>query len=143
MAVHTKKLSLETDGEVQILDLTDRVRQVVGGSGVHEGRALVFVTGSTGAITTIEHEPGLVEEDLPAALDRLFPRHGEGVRYGHEERWQDGNGHSHVRASFLGPDLTVPVAGGEPVLGRWQQIVFVELDNKPRTREIVVQVAGE
>lgn len=142
MAAHTEKLSVSTGGEVEIVDLSDRVREVVRGSDVEEGQVLVFVDGSTAAITTIEHEPGLVEEDLPNALDRLFPRHGEGVEYGHQRRWQDGNGHSHVRASFIGPDLTVPVLGGEPVLGRWQQVVLVELDNKPRDRSVFVQVTG-
>lgn len=143
MTVHTEELPLKTGGEVELHDLTDRVRKAVSASGVRQGQALVFVTGSTGAITTIEHEPGLVETDMPAALDRLFPRHGEGVEYGHEEMWHDGNGHSHVRASFLGPDLTVPVVDGEPRLGRWQQVVFVELDNKPRERTVLVQVMGE
>lgn len=141
--VHTAELSLETQGEVEILDLSDEIARIVEASGIRLGTATAFVNGSTGAITTIEHEPGLVEEDLPAALERLFPRHGEGVTYGHERRWQDGNGHSHVRASFIGPSLTVPVRDGSPVLGTWQQVVFVELDNKPRDRTIFVHVVGD
>ncbi len=81
-----------------------------------------------------------MEEDIPGALERLYPRD---IRYGHEERWHDGNGHSHVRASFMGPSLSVPIAGGRPVLGTWQQVCFVELDNKPRRRRVVVQIVGE
>jgi secondary thiamine-phosphate synthase enzyme len=141
--VHTAALHLETEGEVEILDVSDELTREVREADVDEGLATVFVTGSTGAITTIEHEPGLVEEDMPEALDRLFPRHGEGVRYGHERRWGDGNGHSHVRASFIGPSLTVPVVDGAPELGTWQQVVFVELDNEPRDREILVHVVGD
>lgn len=133
---------VRTRGEVQVVDLTDEVRKRVRESGVREGIACVFVVGSTAAVTTLEFEPGLAEEDLPNALDRLFPRHGAGVEYGHERMWRDGNGHSHVRAAFLGPSLTVPVVGGEPVLGTWQQVVLVELDNKPRERRVVVQVVG-
>ncbi|MDX1611773.1 MAG: secondary thiamine-phosphate synthase enzyme YjbQ [Candidatus Thermoplasmatota archaeon] len=138
----SEDLTFSTQGEVQVLDLTDQVTKVVGSSGVGTGQALVFTTSSTSAITTLEYEPGLVEEDLPGALERLFPKHGQGVHYGHQERWRDGNGHSHVRAAFLGPDLTVPVRQGRPVLGTWEQIVFVELDNKPRERRVVVNVWG-
>lgn len=156
---HTRELEVSTSGEVEVVDLTEQLREVVAGAGVDGGLATIFVTGSTAAITTIEHEPGLAEEDLPEALARLFPRHGDPVvvpggqeseagpevarlDYGHERRWGDGNGHSHVRASFLGPSLTVPVVDGEPTLGTWQQVVLVELDNKPRDRRVVVQVTG-
>lgn len=139
MAVHTENIELETRGEVQIIDITDMVERAVERSKVREGIALVFVPGSTGAITTIEYEPGLLH-DLPEALERLFPR---GIVYQHHERWHDGNGHSHVRASFMKPDLCVPVTSGSLELGTWQQIVFVELDNKPRRRRIVVKVVGE
>lgn len=108
-------------------------------SGIRTGICLVFVPGSTGALTVIEYEPGLVE-DLPAALRRLFPRE---LEYQHHLRWNDGNGHSHVRASFLGPDITVPVVEGRPVLGTWQQIIFIELDVKPRNRDLIIQVLGD
>lgn len=138
----SKDLELSTKGEVEIIDITDQVGQIVASSGVATGQALTFVTSSTSAITTLEYEPGLVEEDLPKALERLFPKHGEGVDYGHQRRWQDGNGHSHVRAAFLQPDLTIPVRDGHLVLGTWEQVVFVELDNKPRDRRIVVNVWG-
>lgn len=138
---HAEDLELSTPGEVEIVDLTDRITSIIEKSGVRTGQCLVFTVSSTSAITVIEHEPGLLK-DLPAALDRLFPRHGEGVDYGHEEAWHDGNGHSHIRASMLKPDLTVPVRDGRPLLGTWQQVIFVELDNKARDRKISVHVWG-
>jgi secondary thiamine-phosphate synthase enzyme len=139
MATHTGRITLETRGEVEIVDITERVEDIVRDSGIKEGIALVFVPGSTGAITTIEYEPGLLQ-DLPDALERLFPKD---MVYQHHERWHDGNGHSHVRASFMKPDLCVPISSGSLELGTWQQIVFVELDNKPRRRNIIVNVVGE
>lgn len=139
MATHTGAVELKTQGEVEIRDITSDVREIVRRSGLREGIACVFSPSSTSAITTLEHEPGLLE-DLPQALERLFPRD---IPYGHEERWHDGNGHSHVRAAFLGPSLSVPFTEGEPVLGTWEQVVFVELDNKPRSRRVLVQLVGE
>lgn len=136
-------IELRTKGEVEIHDLTAEVAKRVAKSGVQEGICVVFTTSSTSAITTLEFEPGLVKEDLPKALDRLFPRHGDGIEYGHQRMWHDGNGHSHVRAAFLGPSLTIPIRDGRPTLGQWQQVVFVELDNKPRDRRVVVQVVGQ
>jgi secondary thiamine-phosphate synthase enzyme len=99
----------------------------------------VFVPGSTGAVTTLEYEPGLIR-DLPAALERIAPR---GASYEHQKMWHDGNGHSHVRASIIGPSLTIPISGGELALGTWQQVVFLELDVRPRKRSIVLTVLGE
>ncbi len=139
MGNHSEYVEMDTRGEVQILDLTPQVTDVIKRSGLGTGVACVFSASSTSAITTLEYEPGLLE-DLPAALERLFPKD---LRYGHEERWHDGNGHSHVRAAFLGPSLSIPFQDGRPVLGTWQQIVFVELDNKPRRRRILVQLVGE
>ncbi|MGQ0534610.1 MAG: secondary thiamine-phosphate synthase enzyme YjbQ [Methanobacteriota archaeon] len=137
------EIRVKTKGEVEVVDLTAKVRERVRAAGVDEGLACVFVAGSTAAVTTLEFEPGLAEQDLPSALDRLFPRHGsDGVEYGHERAWHDGNGHSHVRAAFLGPSVTVPIVAGDLVLGEWQQIVLVELDNKPRERRVLVQVTG-
>ncbi len=109
-------------------------------SGVRDGLACVFTPSSTSAIVTNEFEPGLMEEDIPKALDRLFP---SSIEYGHQRRWHDGNGHSHVRATFLGPSLTLPIVDGRAALGTWQQIVFLELDNKPRHREVLVQIVGD
>jgi secondary thiamine-phosphate synthase enzyme len=106
---------------------------------VREGLVNVFVTGSTAAVSTMEYEPGLIE-DLSAALERIAPR---GAEYKHHLRWGDDNGHSHVRATIVGPGLTIPVAGGRPLLGTWQQVVLIELDTRPRERSLVVTVMGE
>ncbi len=140
MAVHSETIRLSTRPGPQALDITREVTAAVAKSGVSDGLACVFTPSSTSAVLTNEFEPGLMEEDLPAALERLFP---ESMDYGHERRWGDGNGHSHVRAAFLGPSLTVPVVNGRLALGTWQQVVFLELDNKPRRREVLVQVVGE
>lgn len=140
MAVHSESIALSTKAGPQTLDITRQVTTAVARSGIRDGLACVFTTSSTSAILTNEFEPGLMEEDIPAALERLIP---EGIDYGHERRWGDGNGHSHVRATFLGPSLTVPVVDGKLALGTWQQVVFLELDNKPRRREILVQIVGE
>ncbi len=134
-----EEIHLRTKGEVDIIDITGMVQSIVDRSGIKNGMVLVFTIGSTGAITTIEYEPGL-KKDLPAALERLFPK---GINYEHEKTWHDGNGHSHIRASFLKPDLCVPVVDGDLVLGTWQQIVFVELDIRKRERRVAVQVMGD
>jgi secondary thiamine-phosphate synthase enzyme len=139
MAVVTKEIRVQTRGECDIVDLTDRVQEAVGSSGLKHGVVTVFVGGSTAAITTIEYEPGLLQ-DLQAALERVAPKSAE---YKHEERWHDGNGHSHVRASILGPSLVVPFRDGKLCLGTWQQIVLVELDIRARSRTIVLQIIGE
>ena len=139
MALATDRVRVETRGDSQILDLTAEVQAVVERHGFRDGQALVFVPGSTAGVTTIEYEPGLLE-DLPAAFERLAPR---GIRYRHDDTWHDGNGHSHVRASMLGPSLQVPFEDGRLLLGTWQQIVLVDFDNRPRRREIVVQLQGE
>jgi secondary thiamine-phosphate synthase enzyme len=139
MAIVTDQVSVETRGDSHMLDLTDAVQQVVRKHGFVEGQALVFVAGSTAALTTIEYEPGLIE-DLPALFERIAPRD---IPYGHEQAWHDGNGHSHVRASLLGPSLAVPFAKGRLLTGTWQQIVLVDFDNRPRRRDVVVQLSGE
>lgn len=120
-------------------DLTARVAAVVEASGVRTGTAHIFNVGSTAAIGTIEFEPGL-ERDLPAILDKLIPPSRD---YGHEQAWHDGNGHSHLQATLLGPSLTAPVADGRLVLGTWQQIFHLECDVRGRERVVVVTVAGE
>jgi secondary thiamine-phosphate synthase enzyme len=137
--VHQQQFTLETQGHRHMHDITGQVMAVVAGSGIRTGTVQVFNVGSTGAIGAIEFEPGL-EKDLPAILDRLIP---PSRAYGHEQAWHDGNGHSHLQATWLGPTLSVPVAGGQPVLGTWQQIVHLECDVKPRQRTIVVTVMGE
>jgi secondary thiamine-phosphate synthase enzyme len=140
MVAFRGSVNVETRGGVQAFDITDEVEATIAKSGVHDGLACVFTPSSTSAILTNEFEPGLMEEDIPKALERLFP---EAIEYGHERRWHDGNGHSHVRATFLGPSLTIPIVEGRAALGTWQQVVFLELDNKPRHREVIVQVIGE
>jgi secondary thiamine-phosphate synthase enzyme len=132
-------IALKTSARDEIIDVTDRVQDIVSKSGIKEGLVCVFVVGSTAAVTTVEHEPGLVS-DMKEAMDRLYPKD---IEYGHHQRWGDGNGHSHIRASFVGPSLTVPIVEGRLRLGTWQQIVFMEFDNKPRTRELEVLIVGE
>jgi secondary thiamine-phosphate synthase enzyme len=140
MVAHSETIHLSTQKGPHAIDITREVTQAVAASKVRTGLACVFTPSSTSAIVMNEFEPGLMEEDIPAALERLFP---EGIEYGHEKRWADGNGHSHVRALFLGPSLTVPVVDGRLAVGPWQQVVFLELDNKPRKREVLVQIVGD
>ncbi|MEE9151752.1 MAG: secondary thiamine-phosphate synthase enzyme YjbQ [Thermoplasmata archaeon] len=139
MAIVNEEIDFNTKHEGDIVDITGYVQKAVKKSQLKDGIACVFVPGATGAVTTIEYEPGLLQ-DLPDALDRLFPRD---IIYQHQLRWHDGNGHSHVRASFLGPSLTVPFKEKKLILGTWQQIVFLELDNSARQRRIIVQMVGE
>ena len=138
MNVVTSEITLNTVGEVDIIDITSKVEDAVKKSGIRNGIAVVFCVGSTCAISTVEFEPGL-KKDIPEALERLFPK---GRYYHHEKTWHDGNGHSHVRATFLKPDLTIPIVNGKLILGRWQQIVFIELDTRHRFRKILVQLIG-
>ena len=139
MVVSSGSISLRTAAKDEIIDITSRGAEVVFKSKVKDGLATVFVVGSTAAVTTVEHEPGLVS-DMRDAMDRLYPKD---VDYEHPHGWGHGNGHSHIRASFVGPSLTVPIVDGRLQLGTWQQIVFMEFDNKPRTRELSVLVIGE
>ena len=135
---HQDTISIKTTGHGNMTDITDEVCRIVAGSGVTCGTAHVFNVGSTGAIGSIEFEPGL-QRDLPAILDTLMPPSRD---YGHEQTWHDGNGHSHLQATLLGPSITVPVHDGRPVLGTWQQIIHLECDVRPRSRSIVVTVIG-
>ena len=137
--VKTEKITVKTKGNCDIVDITEQVRDFVDKSAVKEGMATIFNVGSTGAVTTTEYEPGLVNYDLEAAFERMAPRD---TRYEHEKTWHDDNGHSHVRASLLGPSLNVPVVDGKLTLGTWQQIVLVDFDTRPRTRTIVLQIVS-
>lgn len=137
--VHQNQLELETTGHRDMHDITRSVAEIVAASGIATGTAHVFNVGSTGAIGTIEYEPGL-QRDLPDILDKLIPPDSN---YGHEQAWHDGNGHSHLQATWLGPEITVPVHDGQLVLGTWQQIFHLECDVKPRHRRIVVTVRGD
>ena len=122
-----------------MLDISDDIRRIVMESDMSNGSVLIFVPGATGALSTIEYEPGLVK-DWPRLMEKLIP---EKQRYEHNETWHDGNGHSHLRATLVGPSLTVPFQNKELILGTWQQIVFLEFDNKPHQRRIAVQLNGE
>jgi len=139
MSVYSSEINIQTKGEVDIIDITSDIQAEITTSKIQNGIVCVFVPGSTGTITTIEYEPGLMK-DLPRALEKIAPR---GVRYDHHETWHDDNGHSHVRASLMGPSTTFPIKNGKVVHGTWQQIVFVEFDTRPRDRRIVVQIVGE
>ena len=131
---------LEFDTRIgDVIDITEKVAATVQESGLQAGIAVVFVPGATGAVTTTEHESGLVD-DIKAALERIAPEQNE---YAHNQKWGDGNGHSHIRASLIGPSLTVPFQNGQLMLGTWQQIVFLVLENRPRRRRIIVQILGE
>jgi secondary thiamine-phosphate synthase enzyme len=137
--VVTRRIGLKTQGNCHIVDITRQVAQEVAGSGLRDGTVTVFVPGSTGGVTTVEYESGLLS-DLRDLFDRLAPSN---IPYQHNLRWGDGNGHAHVRASLIGPSLTVPFVEQRLTLGTWQQIVFVDFDNRPRSRELVLQLMGE
>lgn len=139
MEIVQDNILLTTDGHRHMHDITSKVSAIVLKSGITTGMAHVFNVGSTASVGSIEFEPGL-ERDLPEILDKIFPPNRD---YGHEQAWQDGNGHSHLQASTLGPGLTVPIRAGQLVLGMWQQIFHLECDVKARQREIVVTVMGQ
>ena len=138
MPVHTGQLRFETEGDGDVIDLTQGVQSVVEQSGVETGVASVFVPGSTAAVTLMEYEPGGVH-DLREALDRLVPKQGD---YEHNRLNHDTNSHAHIRASIVGPSQTVPVTGGRLETGTWQQVVLVDFDDRPRRRAVVVQVVS-
>ena len=139
MKTKTERIQIETSGEVQIIDITIQVQALLTKSNLNDGLATVFVPGSTATVTTIEYEPGLIA-DIKKALERIAPKDGH---YEHDQRWHDGNGHSHVRAAFLKPSVTIPFSNATLMLGTWQQLVFIELDVRPRNRTIVVQLIGD
>jgi secondary thiamine-phosphate synthase enzyme len=139
MSVITKTIQVKTKGEDDIIDITDQTSKGIEGSKMKNGVVTIFVSGSTAALTTIEYEPGLLS-DFPKMLERVAPKN---IDYGHEKLWHDGNGHSHVRASLVGPSLTVPFCNGQMMLGTWQQIVLVELDTRSRDRSLVLQIIGK
>jgi len=139
LKVKTSEIKLSTSEEGDIVDITEKVEAETKESKLSNGIVTIFVPGSTGAVTTIEYEPGLLR-DLPAALERVAPK---GANYEHQKMWHDGNGHSHVRASMIGPSLTVPIVNGHLSLGTWQQIVFLELDVRPRERSLILTMIGE
>ncbi|MFH1368380.1 MAG: secondary thiamine-phosphate synthase enzyme YjbQ [Elusimicrobiota bacterium] len=137
--VFAKEIRLSTSGDTDIIDITQDIQKVVRESKLSDGIATVSVIGSTGAVTTLEYEPALVS-DLKNTLEKLVPSN---KTYAHDATWGDANGYSHLRSALLGTSKTFPFSGGKLVLGTWQQIVFIELDNRPRDRKIFVQVIGE
>ena len=139
MTVTSKTIRLSTKGNCDIVDITSEVARQVADSGISNGIATIFITGSTAGVTTIEFEPGLVA-DFKDMWDRVIPPN---ILYQHDRAWGDGNGHSHVRASLLSASMTIPFMNRRLALGTWQQIVLLDFDNRPRSREIVVQVIGE
>lgn len=139
MAVFSATVCLSTRAGYDVHDITDSVRGAVAESGLQSGVATVFVPGATGGVTTVEYEPGLVQ-DLEELFDRIAP---EGPAYHHDQRWHDGNGHAHCRASLVGPSLAVPFEGGALELGTWQQIIFLDFDPPARERQLRVKVIGE
>jgi len=139
MKISNFSFSLSTTGNTDVVDITDTVMKKIAESGISEGHVLLFIPGSTAALTTIEYESGVID-DLRKAIERITPRD---IYYSHDARWGDGNGYSHVRAALLGPSLTVPVVDGHMTLGTWQQIILLDFDNRPRTRRITGQVSGK
>lgn len=139
MQVETCELDVRSGGNGEIIDITDTVEREVERSGVKNGLVTVFVPGATAGVSTIEYEGGLLK-DLTRTWEELVPQHRD---YAHNARWGDGNGHSHVRATLLGPSLSVPINSGRLMLGTWQQIILVDFDNRPRTRRFVCQIMGE
>lgn len=139
MPIITERLTIATQGNTDVVDITAEVQKRVDAAGYRRGFVTVFSPGSTGGITTLEYEPGLVA-DFKAALERMAPTD---LHYEHDQRWRDNNGYSHVRAALVGPSLTVPIVDGRLTLGTWQQIVVVDCDNRARARNVVVQILGE
>jgi secondary thiamine-phosphate synthase enzyme len=140
MPVDTHRIQIQTRGNDQVLDLTPHLTRILQQSQIKSGTATLFIIGSTAGLTTTEYEPGLVNHDLHAFFERIAPADGD---YRHEATWKDDNGHSHVRASLLGPSLVVPFVDRNPTLGQWQQVILIDFDTRPRTREVVVQLVGD
>ena len=138
--VKTQEIRIKTKGNCDIVNITEQVSGAVVDSDITDGIVTLFNIGSTAGITTTEYEPGLVNYDIEAAFEKIAP---ENIRYEHEETWHDDNGHSHVRASLLGPSLSIPVVNGRLTLGTWQQIILVDFDTRSRIRTVICQVIGE
>jgi secondary thiamine-phosphate synthase enzyme len=139
MKIRSKTLTQKTSGFCDIIDITAKIQEQIAEEKIQRGVATVFVSGSTAGLTTIEYEPGLIR-DLKEFVERLIP---SDRKYHHDDRWGDNNGFSHLRASLFGPSLAIPIENGRPLLGTWQQVVLLDFDNRPRIREIIVQLIGE
>ena len=139
MEIITKKISLPTQGNPDLVNITEKIKDLLKSTGLKKGSLVVFVVGSTVAITTFEYEPGVVK-DMQELYEKLIP---QSKHYTHDDTWADANGFSHLRAALQGPSLTIPFDKGELLLGTWQQVVLADFDNRPRQREVVVQMMGE
>ena len=139
MAIVTKNIQIKSRGEDDVIDITEPTSKAIKESNLKNGIVTVFVSGSTAAVTTIEYEPGL-RNDFPKMLNRIIPRD---IEYEHDKTWNDGNGHSHVRASLVGPSLTIPFKDRTLMLGTWQQVVLLEMDTRQRERQVILQIIGE
>ena len=139
MAIVTKNIQIKSRGEDDVIDITEPTLKAIKESNLKNGIVTVFVSGSTAAVTTIEYEPGL-RNDFPKMLNRIIPRD---IEYEHDKTWNDGNGHSHVRASLVGPSLTIPFKDRTLMLGTWQQVVLLEMDTRQRERQVILQIIGE
>jgi len=139
MAVISKSISLNTKGDTDVHNITDQIANAVSNCGLKDGTVTVFCPSSTSALTTIEYESGAVS-DLQRLFNEIIPANRD---YAHNARWHDGNGHSHVRAALLGPSITIPFVDGQLTLGTWQQVIYVDFDNRPRQRKLIVQLIGE
>ncbi|MBU0985379.1 MAG: secondary thiamine-phosphate synthase enzyme YjbQ [candidate division Zixibacteria bacterium] len=137
--VETQSYRFQTKGDGEMVDLTPEMKMAISRSSISSGIVTAFVPGSTGGITTVEYEPGLLK-DVPELMEKLVPRD---QTYAHDETWHDGNGFSHLRAALIGPDITVPFTNNRMMLGTWQQVVFLDFDNRPREREVIFQIMGE
>ena len=139
MKIVTEKITLNTKGDPDLINITGKIGGILDATGLKRGQVTVFVVGSTAAITTFEYEPGLIK-DVSEFYEKLIPRKKS---YHHDNTWGDANGFSHLRAALQGPSLTIPFDGGKLLLGTWQQVVLADFDNRPRKREVIVQVMGE
>ncbi len=137
--IKTSEINFNTSGPGDIVDMTQQIAEAVKQSGVTSGTVTVFAPGSTTGITTIEYEPGLLK-DIPQLMEKLIP---SDKPYHHDETWHDGNGFSHLRSALIGSDMTIPFVAGKLTLGTWQQVVFLEFDNRPRNRQVILQIMGE
>ncbi len=139
MTVTCKRIQVGTQGQGEMINVTSEIAREVGNSGVNSGTVTIFIPGSTAGVTTIEYEPGLLV-DMKNMWERIIP---SSANYDHDKAWGDGNGHSHIRASLLGPSITVPFINKRLTLGTWQQVVIIDFDVRPRSREIILQIMGE
>lgn len=140
MKTYSANIHRNTAGRDDIQDITSELQRIVESSGIRTGQATAMVVGSTASLSTLEFEPGLAKHDIAAALEKIAP---EGGSYQHENTWHDDNGHSHIRACLIGPSIALPVVGGSIPLGTWQQVVLIDSDTRPRSREIIVTIVGE